>query len=538
MTVRRGLAALFVLAALPAGAAPPDQLYLNGRIWTGDPARPRAEALAVRGDRLVAVGSSAALRTLAGPQTAVVDLQGRFVAPGFDDAHAHFLVVDVADLGGAEDLAEIEQRLAAWSRTHGDWPWLRGRGFAHRAVPTAFRPRTLLDALAPDRPAFVSAKDAHSAWVNTRALEAAGITRDTADPPDGRIERDAEGEATGLLIETAMLPVRRLVPPPGKDVLEASLRLRLAQAAAAGLTSVQNASLVVSEMEVFERARVADALTVRFSFAYPMAKDPTAEDRAAADVMRRRYGGPMLKVRAIKGVVDGVLESETALLEKPYADGRNGTSGFTQGELDRAVAAYDDDGWQVELHAMGDRAIDMALTAYQHAAAANGPRPRRHRVEHVALPRPRDLARFRAAGVVASTQPLFANARHGILHGLRELVGAVRAAWALPLRGLDAAGAVQPFGSDWPVTPLDPLGAIAEAAARGVGVETALRHATWDAAYASFDERDRGSLCEGKLADFVVLSEDLLAVPPARRPDVRLLLTVMGGRVTYRADPP
>jgi hypothetical protein len=281
-----------------------------------------------------------------------------------------------------------------------------------------------------------------------------------------------------------------------------------------------------------------------------MVKDPTAETLARQDELRRRFASPRLRVGAVKGYVDGVVEAKTAAMFDPYPGGGTGLPNWTQEELDRTVAAYDRAGWQVMLHAIGDRAIDMALIAFERAARANGTSGRRHRVEHVEVPRLVDLPRFRAAGVVASTQALFPYPNRNHLEVYVPMLGPERAHRALAFKAIDDAGAVQAFGSDWPVFTAEVVRGLHTAVTRTtlqgtpaggwepaqrLSAEAALRHFTRDAAFAAHEEGEKGTLAPGKLADLVVLSQDLLAVPPDRIKDAKVLLTVLGGQDTWRA---
>jgi predicted amidohydrolase YtcJ len=542
---------LLLLAALTAAPPAADRIFVNGRLWTGDPLRPRAEALAIAGDHILAVGSSREVLRHRGARTEVVDLQGRFACPGFNDAHLHFLVLETVDLGDALEVEEIQRRIREYAAAHPGEEWVSGRGWFYAAFPGGLPHRSLLDAAVPDRPAWMLGYDGHTAWVNTRALQAAGITRETPDPPNGVIVRDGAGEATGVLKEAAMGLVRRLVPPPTDEERYRALRLRLDQAASYGLTSVQNASFPAAEMPVFQRVIAEGGLKVRFYWAIPFLKDPSAEDLGRFKALRAEHTGPLFKFGAAKGMVDGVVESKTAAMFEPYEGGGGaGHANWTQEDLDRTAALYDREGFQIFLHAIGDRAIHMALDAFEHAAKANGTAGRRHRVEHVEVPLLADIPRFKSLGVIASTQGLFANPDQNTLEVYSVVLGPERAARAMPFKLLDDAGAVQAFGSDWPVFPMEPLRGIYAAVARRtpegtpaggwqphlrIPAEAALRHFTVDAAYASFEEHRKGALAPGRLADLVVLSEDILAPPAERILRAKVLLTVMGGRDTYRA---
>jgi predicted amidohydrolase YtcJ len=545
------LAAVGAVAASPRPAPPPaDRVFLNGRIWTADPARPRAQAFAISGERIQAVGTEAEVTRYIGPSTVRVDLGGRFVAPGFNDAHLHFLVVETVDLASLGTVGEIQGRIRAYAEAHRDRPWVAGRGWAYGAFPGGLPHRAQLDAVVADRPAFMLGYDGHTAWANSKALETAGVTRDTPDPPDGIIVRDERGEPTGVLKEAAMALVRTHVPPPTDEERYQSLKKRLEQAASYGLTSVQNASYPAVEIPVFERVLAEGGLKVRFYWAMPFVKDLPPEDLIRYKAMRAKHAGPLFKFGAVKGLLDGVVESKTAAMLEPYAGGGTGHANWTPEDLDRTVAFYDREGFQIFLHAIGDRAIRMALDAYERAARANGTSGRRHRVEHVEAPARADIARFKPLGVIASTQALFANPDQNTLEVYAVNLGPDRSSRAMPFRSLDEAGAVQAFGSDWPVFSMEVLRGIYCAVTRTtpegtppggwqpherISAEAALRHFTRDAAYASFEEHRKGALAAGMLADFVVLSEDIVAIPPERILDTRVLLTVMGGRDTYRA---
>jgi predicted amidohydrolase YtcJ len=522
-------------------------VFVNGLVWTGDAARPRVEALAIAGDRISAVGSSEAIRRLAGRATSVVDLKGRFLAPGFNDSHLHFLVVEQAELDGAETLPEVQHRLAGWARSHPAWPWVTGRGWVFTAFPGHAPDRRHLDAVVADRPVLLRDRDGHCVLANTKALEMAGVTRDTPDPPNGIVVRDEAGAPTGLLQEAAGLVSRHVTPPSSEDLYRA-LKRRLGQAASYGLTSVQNASAL--ELPVFERVMAEGALTVRFYSALPLRKDPPSEELAAYEALRDKYRGPLFKFGAVKGFVDGVVDVKTAAMFEPFVGGGSGILNWTSEELDRTVALYDREGFQIMLHAIGDRAVAQALDAYERAAKLNGTSGRRHRVEHIEVPRRADLPRFKALGVIASTQAIFAEPDQATLENYAVLLGPERSSRANAFRLFGDAGAVQAFGSDSPVFSMEVLRGIFAAVSRQtrkgtppggwypenrISAEAALRHFTADAAYASFDGDAKGTLVPGKLADLVVLSEDIAAAPPGRILETRVLLTVMGGRDTFRS---
>lgn len=550
-----GLAAALSLAfAALAGAQPADQVYRNARVWTADSARPGASAFAVRGDRIAAVGDDADMRALIGPDTRVIDLQGRRVVPGFNDAHWHFSANRGADLDGAGNVAEIQRRLQSFARSLPAGAWLVGRGWVPSDFPGNIADRRYLDAAFPDRPVVLTDRDGHQALANSRALAAARVTRTTADPANGRIERDAEGEPTGLLKEAAAGLVRRLVPAQGPDAVYAALLAEMQKAASFGITSVQNASsggLSSAEAAALARAVREGAMRVRWRASVPFTRDVTAAQLAGFIRLRDTASTPFLAFGIAKGMLDGTVDAKTAAMFEPYAGtSESGLPMWSQEELNRAVARYDSAGLQVQLHAIGDRAIHMALNAFEAASTRNRSTGRRHRVEHIEVPALADLPRFRQLGVIASTQAMFASPDAATLTNYAPLLGPERAARSNSFRLFDDAGAIQAFGSDYPVFTMEVLKGLWAAVTRQlpdgspaggwfpagrISVESALRHFTIDAAYASFDETRKGSIAAGQYADFVVLSDDIVNELPQALLRARVLLTVLGGRETWRA---
>ncbi len=542
------------LAAALTHQPPADRIFINGRIWTGAPHHPFAEAMAVRGGRLTAVGTTTEVQPGRGPRTVVTDLGHRLVVPGFVDSHWHFSPTDRADLDGGGSLAELIRRLRVYAASH-PTGWIQGRGWASNDFPGQSPNRRQLDGAFPDRPVVIWERDGHMLLLNSRALALVGLDRAAPDPPNGRIERDHAGELTGEFKESAMDTVTRLLPAPGPNEVYRALRRTMARAASFGLTSVHLVNgFAPTEMAAFERGLARKALGLRFFIAVPFTEDlpDSTLDRYVA--LKNKYRGPLLKFGAAKGVLDGTVDARTAAMLEPYvgAGTETGLPMWRQDVLDRTVARYDSAGLQVMLHAIGDRAIRMALDAFERAARTNHTSDRRHRIEHLEVPDSADLPRFKELGVIASTQAMFAYPDATTLGNYAGLLGPARASRANAFKRLDDAGAIQAFGSDFPVFTMEVLKGIntavnrttAEGAPDGgwypdnrISVDMALRHFTRDGAFASFDEADKGTLEAGKLADFVVLSKDILVEPPARLLRAKVLLTVMGGRETYRAGP-
>ena len=532
----------------------PDHVYLNGKVWTADDGKPTAQAFATRGEHIVAVGSSEEIRALAGSETAVINLKGQLVVPGFNDAHWHFASLKDVELDDLRSLEAVQKRIAEHAKSHPEEAWITGRGWGYDVFPERVPHRKYLDAIVPDKPVFLWERDGHMGLANSKALALAGITRDTKDPVDGRIERDSKGELTGELKEGAVSLLTRQIPKATAEQTYESLKRLLAKASAYGITSLQevSAGLGPAEMAAFERILGEGQLTVRFYVSVPLKKDATPEQLAEFKRLRDTYRGPVLKFGSAKGILDGTVDAGTAVMFEPYTNGVTGIPFWTQEELNRAVTLYDREGLQVMLHAIGDKAIHMALDSFEYAAKANGTSGKRHRVEHIEVPLLADYPRFKKLGVIASTQALFANPDATTLKNYAVLLGPARASHANAFKLFDDAGAVQAFGSDHPVFSMEVLRGIYCAGARmtpegtppggwypenRISVEAALRHFTRDGAYASFDEKEKGTLAPGKLADFVVLSDDILSAPPEQILKTKVLLTVMGGRETYRGDP-
>ncbi|WP_310571887.1 amidohydrolase [Gemmatimonas sp.] len=540
------------LSAQPA-ALPADAIYTNARIWTGDAAQPSAQALAVRDGKLVAVGTAAQALAYRGPSTKVVDLQGRRVVPGFSDAHWHLPTTAQADLTDAKSPAEIVRRLKAWAAKRPAEAWVVGRGWTPSDFPNNTPHRRFLDAAFPNQPVVLTDRDGHQSIANGSALALAKVTAETPDPPRGVIEREAQGVPTGLLKEAARQLVVRLIPEPTVADIARRIDEETRKAASFGIVLIQDASGRAPEHPVFTILRAAakaDTLRVRYRAAFPFTPDASAATVRRYTMLRDSTTGPWLRVGIAKGMLDGTVDAKTAAMLEPYAGSDDtGLPFWPAATLNKGVARYDSAGIQVELHAIGDRAVRTALDAYAHAAKVNRTQGRRHRIEHIEVPALTDLPRFKQLGVIASTQAVFATPDQTTLQNYAPLLGPERSSRANAFKKFDAAGATQAFGSDYPVFPMDVLLGIYTAVTRQtkegtpkggwypenrITVEAALRHYTKDAAYAAFMEQETGSLEVGKFADFVVLSADIMTIPPSDLLKTRVLQTIIGGRQAYR----
>jgi predicted amidohydrolase YtcJ len=552
----RALPALALTLALGCGlvpalqAAPGDTLaIINARIWTADPARPWAEAIAIEGDRIVAVGTTAQIAARTAQR--VVDAEGRLLLPGFIDSHVHFaggsLRMTQVDLTGACTVAEMQARIAAWAAANPDAPWITGGGWEYTCFPGGRLPtRAELDAVTGARPAFLSAYDGHTAWANTRALSVAGIGRDTTFEGFGELVRDpATGEATGALKEGAMRLVSMHIPQATRAQRLEAIRLGLRAAAELGITSLHNASGSADELSLYEELLERGELTARLVFA--MSAGRTPDPCAGWAELRDRHSGPWLRVPAVKFVVDGVIESHTAAMLEPYSDKPDDRGQFA---LDRdafaqALAQCAALGFQPWTHAIGDAGVRLALDAY---AALDRPQLR-PRIEHIEVIGIADLPRFAALNVIASMQPI--HAYPSTVEVWSRAVGSARLPLAFPWRSLQNAGARLAFSSDWPSSiSLSPMRGLHNAVnrrtlegepadgwlpAQRVDLETALRAYTLDAAWAARLEDERGSIAVGKLADLVMLDRDLFAAAPSSLHEATVLLTLVGGQVVHQS---
>jgi predicted amidohydrolase YtcJ len=544
-------AAILVLAqASTVTASPADLVLLSARIWTGDPAKREVTALAVRAGRIVAVGSDPEIRRLRGPKTVVVEGRGRRVLPGFIDCHTHmsmggFNILGV-DLRHTKDPADFTRRLAAFAKTRPAGLWMTDGAWDHQVWANPILPtRAMLDPATGDRPACLSRTDGRMMVCNSVALKLANVTRATKDPPGGVVVRDAAGEPTGVLKDAAMDLVGAVRPPRTPGELREALVTALRHAAENGVTSVQDLPGDVRDLDVWEGLRNEGKLTVRVSYRPSLSGWEKARDRRA--IMKN---DEWLRVGGVKGYMDGSLGSGTALFFQPYTDDPT-TSGVYASEaiplekLEARVAAADAAGLPVEVHAIGDRANAEILDVFERVAKKNGLRDRRFRVEHAQHIRREDIPRFAKLGVIASMQPY-----HAIDDGrwAEKRIGLERCRTTYAFRSLLDAGATVVFGSDWDVAPISPLAGIDAAVNRRtldgrhpdgwipeqrIRVEEALRAYTTGAAFAGFEEKEKGSFAPGRLADFVVLSGDLLSIPARQLDGIRVEATVVGGRVVY-----
>lgn len=567
MTARRGYVPGLTLAAVLLMAvgcrierrpptAPADLVLRNGAVWTASPLRPWADAVAIHDGHLVYVGEETGVSRFIGPATRVVDLAGRLVLPGFQDTHAHplsgGLELGECSLYDASSADEIEGIIRAYAVAHPTLAWIRGNGWQLPVFPDANPRREQLDRAVPDRPALFYAADGHSAWANSRALALAGITRETRDPPGGRIERDPNTrEPSGTLREAAITLVSERLPPYSLSDRIGAVRRALAEANRFGITSITDADVGPEYLEAYGELDRRNELTARVTAA--LHTDPALPVEAMARELTRlraKYrNGTRLSVGTVKLYADGVIESRTAALLEPYGGARDnrGSLVYEPEALAERVAAFDRDGFQIHVHAIGDRAIRVTLDALAHARKVNGIRDARPVMAHLELFDSTDIVRFRQLGVVASFQPFWAMADDYITRLTEPFLGPARSRWLYPIGSMMQSGAVVAGGSDWPVSSLNPLDAVQVAITRlaidstghpwipeeRVDLPRILAAYTINAAYATHAERETGSLEAGKLADLIVLDRNLFEIPVTDIHRARVLLTLLEGRTVW-----
>jgi hypothetical protein len=534
-----------------------DLILTGGSVFTADRGRRVAEAVGIRGGRVATVGSAAEVMADAGPETRVLELEGRTVVPGFQDAHVHAPHGGLAktecylyESRSAEEALAIVARYAA---EHPDREWIAGGGWSIEHLPTGTPSRTDLDAVCPDRPVFLDNADGHTAWVNSRALELAGVTRETSDPPDGRIERDADGEPQGCLHEGAADLVEILLPPTTQERWEDGILRAQAELLALGITAWQDADIPPTTLAAYRAVAERGGLTMRIEGNLQWIPDVSPED-AVEELAARRESAHVgrLRIRGAKLFVDGVLENFTGTLLEPYTGTDNvGIPLFGHDELAHIVTLLDGHGFQVHMHAIGDRAVRDALDAIESSQRANGARDARHHLAHVQLVHPDDVPRFRELGVVANVSPLWACRSRHVTELTEPFIGPERSARMYPFGTLHRAGARLAFGSDWAVSTPNPLPQIEVAVTRvypetrdeepllpgeALDLPTALSTFTMGSAYVNALDEETGSLEPGKLADVVVLDRDILDPGAGPVGDARVLLTLVEGEAVH-VDP-
>jgi predicted amidohydrolase YtcJ len=538
---------------LPSGSA--DLVLLGGVIYTVDAARTWAEAVAIKNGRILFVGTTGRAKRFIGKQTRVVQLQGKMVLPAFHDSHVHpisgGLELGECNLNEATSEEQVLETIRRFVAAHPQAKWIRGGGWQLFVFENANPHKSLLDKISADKPIYLTAADGHSAWVNSRALQLAGITKETPNPTNGRIERDPKtGEPTGTLREDASGLVGRFLPKYSKaDRLE-GLRRALKMANGFGITSLQDASVDEDELEIYAEFDRRGELTARVVAAMYADPDEGLKQLPRLKAWRRKYQSKNLRVNSVKIFADGVIEPHTAALLEPYVGlkGERGKPNWEADALNKMVVALDGEGFQVHIHAIGDRAVRMALDAFEMARKINSTRDARHHIAHLELIHPQDIPRFRELNVIANFQPLWAYADPYITKLTEPFLGAQRSRWLYPIGSVARSGAVVAMGSDWSVSSMNPLDAMQVAVTRRgledrsseswhaeelIDLQTAISGYTMNGAYVNFEEKQSGSIEVGKLADLIVLDKNLFAIPQSEIHQTKVVMTLLEGKEVY-----
>jgi len=551
MAIAASAMTMMMLVSCGGGVPMADKILVNGKIWTVDPGRPWAEAVAVRDHRILAVGSTSDIKKTAGRTTEIIDLENAFVLPGFIDSHVHFInggqsLMNV-QLREARSKEEFIRRIAAKAGELPKGEWILNGEWDHTQFdPVELPRRDWIDAVTPDHPVCVDRLDGHMILANSLALKLGGVTRTTPVPAGGEIVKDpVTGEPTGILKDAAMDLVYRRIPDPTPAQTLRAAEAAMAYAAERGVTSVHDVSGEAG-FDIYQDLLKNRRLTTRISFFVPI----TEADLVLRMKLRASFGNDMLTFAGLKGFSDGSLGSATAYFFEAYTDnpmtkGLLNAQMFPEGLMEKRVLAADKGGLQVAIHAIGDRANAVVLDIFEKAERENGERDRRFRIEHAQHLRPADIVRFGKLKVIASVQPY-----HLIDDGrwAEKKIGPERAKNTYPFKSFLDNGVTLACGSDWPVAPMDPIMGLYAAVTRRtldeknpggwvpeqkIALEEAIKGYTTNGAFAQFAEKVKGSIEPGKLADFVVLDRNLFAVKPEEIRDARVVMTIVNGEIVY-----
>jgi predicted amidohydrolase YtcJ len=535
-------------------------VLVHGRVWTENPAQPETEAVAIYGNRILLAGTSAEALRLAGPSTRVIELHGRRVVPGFNDAHVHFVAggqgLASVQLRDAASQAEFRDRIASFAKSQPDGAWIVIGEWDHeRWTPAVLPTHQLIDDVTPKNPVFVERLDGHMGLANVLAMKLAGVDRNTKDVPGGVIVRDVDGNPTGMFKDAAMTLIHGVIPPLSLQQTETAILAAQREAARNGVTSVQEMANDQDDTSGPEHLRALQTLERDGRLAVRISVNLRLLDwkNLAGSGIQAGFNDGHIQVGGLKAFADGGLGASTAWLFAPYMDAPN-TSGLATDELQHPEQMFtdmrgaDQAGLQIAIHAIGDRANRTVLDLYQRLEKEDGPRDRRPRIEHAQHLTVVDIPRFAQLHVIASMQPY-----HAIDDGrwAQKRLGAERIRYAYDFRSLLDSGAILAFGSDWPVAPMEPLMGIYAAVTRRtldnrnpngwipeqkISVAEAVHAYTVGSAYAQFDEKIKGSLEPGKLADLVVLSQDIFHIDPVQIEDTHVELTIFDGHLIYEAS--
>jgi hypothetical protein len=536
-----------------------DVVVIHGKVYTVNPAQPWAEAVAIKDGKFIAVGSSQDILKLRTASTKVIDAQGHLVLPGFGDAHVHFMEGSMTLLGvkldDAKTISEIQKRVKEFAASHPGDGWIQGMGWSYDAFgKTGLPDKKYLDEVVSDRPVFLSCFDGHTTWANSKALQMAGIDRDTPDPENGKIVRDTQGNPTGALKESASHLVRKVVPEPTRDEHMKALQAGLAEARSHGVTRIHGAGGDFEYFDLYDELRKNGQLTSRFYISYFL--DPpelTPQILSSLDKARATYHDDWLAGGAVKTMLDGVVESHTAAMLTPYADDPaiKGKVFWEPAQYQATVTELDKRGYQIFTHAIGDGAVRLALDSYENMNKVNGTSDSRPRIEHIETITTQDIPRFGKLGVIPSMQPLHAYPDADTLEVWLKNAGLEREPRAFAWQSIAHGGGRLAFGSDWPVVTISPWPGVQTALTRQTSdgkpaggfvpaqrltLEQAIEAYTMGVAHAGKREKMEGSIEKGKMADIIIVDQDLFQIDPHKIDQTKLMMTMVGGRVVYESE--
>jgi len=538
----------------------PDVIVINADIRTMDPLKPRVEALAAHQGRVLALGSTADIRALAGKGARVVDAGGRLVLPGFQDTHIHMQdsgtrhALDV-DLAGVRKIEELQKKLKEFAEAHPDRDWVKGHGWYSGIFGEHNLTRQVLDAVVPDRPVLLYSSDYHSAAMNTKACEKVGLDRSVKDPENGRFAREPSGTPTGMLHELAIEWAKDRMPETPDSDREAGVRFGQALCNRNGFTGVLDALVTERHLRIYRAVEKSTGLTVRVASTALVEPSDRVEDALTRiEGFRRDFNSPMLKVHSAKFFLDGVLENRTAAMLEDYHDAQGGNAPVMFGEnhLRELFIAFDKARFQIHCHVIGDKAVRTALDGLEAARDVNGAWPSLHQLAHVQCIDPDDIPRFAKLGIMPNIQALWARNEPSVTDVAIPIAGPRMARWIYPFRSLIDAGASCALSSDWGVSTLNPFHIMQTAITRQppgkpkdyppflpeecMTLDECIKGYTVNAAAAAWRSADTGSLEQGKFADLIILDRDLFAIDPYEMADTQVMLTLLGGREVYRHE--
>ncbi len=542
-----------------ASATAADMILAHGKVYTVNPAQPRAAAVAVKDGKIIAVGKDSDVLKLRGAGTRVIDVKGQLVMPGFGDAHVHFMEGSMTLLGVKLDdkktIADIQKSVKDYAAAHPGEGWILGMGWSYDAFGESALPdKKYLDEVVSDRPVFLTCFDGHTTWANSMALRLAGIDRNTPDPANGKIVHDAHGNPTGALKESASELVRKVVPPPTLEQRMKALRAGLAEARRQGVTRIHSAGGDFEYFDLYDELRKNGELTARFYISYFL--DPpglTPQIRSSLERARATYHDDWLSAGVVKTMLDGVVESHTAAMLSPYADkpAIQGKMFWDPAQYQATVTELDKNGYQIFTHAIGDGAVRLALDSYENMSKTNGTHDSRPRIEHIETITAQDIPRFGQQGVIPSMQPLHAYPDADTLQVWLKNAGTEREPRAFAWHSIAQAGGRLAFGSDWPVVTISPWPGVQTAVTRQtsegkpaggfvpaqrITLDQAIEAYTMGVAYAGKREKTEGSIEKGKFADMIIVDQDLFQIDPHKIDQTKVMLTMVGGKVVYESE--